>query len=148
MDGVIKGLDIIDMGPEKELALRQPGDGDPDMMKRKQFVRPEAFFAIEQVTISNAQAEMDAGRHPIPLRQHHQTDPQEKNDLDHPEKKVDPGQLSQDLAADSDQEKDIQGNDQHAPEIKAGRLLPVEMAEGMGQDQEPGGYMQPAATAF
>ena len=55
MNAVESRLDMIDMGPEKEMAFRQARDGNTGMMKREQFFRTEFFLAIKKVAIDYAE---------------------------------------------------------------------------------------------
>jgi hypothetical protein len=118
------------------------------MMEGQQFVRSKTFFTIEQVAISYAQGEMHDGDPDMPLQEHEDTDAQEKNDLYQPEKKIYPWELPEDVLAGQYEHEDIEGDDQLAPEIKGMGLFATEMADGMGEDEDTCGQVQPGAAAF
>ena len=138
MNAVVSGFDIIDMGPEKEPAFGQAGDGNAGMMKRQQFLGTEIFLAIEKIAVGCAEREVNDSCPSIALYEHEDADPQEKDDLRHPEQEVDPGELSQDIPAGQHEDEDIEGHEQQAPKIESWRLLAAEMTDGMGQDEGAG----------
>jgi hypothetical protein len=148
MDGIIKGLDLIDMGPEQETAVGETGDGDAGMMEGKQLFGAESFLAIEQVGIPNTQAEVDDGDYQVALQEHDGADAEEEDDFYETKEEVDLWQLAEDIFASKDEEEDIERDDQLAPEIKGMGLFAAEMTDGVGQDEDSGGKMEPGAATF
>jgi len=108
MNAVISYLNVIDMGPEKKPAFGQPGDGNAGMMKGEQFFGAEVSLAIEKIAIGYAERKMNESRPSVALYEHEDADPQEKDDLRHPEQEVDPGELSQDIPAGQHDDEDIE----------------------------------------
>jgi len=131
IDRVRMGLNIIDMRPEQEAALRQTRNGYACMLKRKEFNRPEALLAIEKITIGHAQRQVKDPRPAIAFYQHQRPDAKEKNDLDQPEKQVDPGQLPEYIPAGQHQDKNIERNEQLTPEKKRRQFLAAKITNGM-----------------
>lgn len=143
MDGIVVSLDVVYMAPKEEPAW-QPRHRHPDMMQGKLLLFTHAPLAVEQVAVPDTQAAMDHSGQDTALQEHYEPDHEEKDDLHQPEEQIDPGEQQQ-VPARHHQDKDIQGNEQLTPKIKGRRLLPVHMAEGMGEDKKPGGGMQPSA---
>ena len=133
MNAVVSGFDIIDMGPEKEPAFRQAGDRNAGMMKRQQFFGTEIFLAIEKITVGSAEREVNDSRTSIALYEHEDANPQEKDDLSHPEQEVHPGELSQDIPAGQHEDEDIEGHEQQAPKIESWRFLTAKMTDEIGR---------------
>jgi hypothetical protein len=125
------------MAPEKKAGFREARYRDTDMVYGKLLLLPQASFAVEKVTISQTERKMDDSGCPITRQEHDQPDAQEENDLHQAEKEIDPWQQEQ-LPSGQHQDKDIGGNKQLTPEIDGRHLLPVDMANGMGEDKKGG----------
>ena len=139
-NGVVAGFDVIDIAPKEEAAFGQSGYGNADVVQGELFIFPEASFAIEKVAVSDAKGEMYNGCGPIARQEHDQADAQEENDLHQSEKQVYTGEKEQ-FPACQHQDKDIQGNEELAPQIDGGCFLPVDMTKGVGEDKKGGGGM-------
>jgi hypothetical protein len=148
IDGVVPGVDAIDVRPEQELAVGEVGDGHAGVVEGKQLFRAEAPFAIEQIAVGDAKGEVDETGPKVVLLQHEDADAEEKDDLDDPEEEVDPWQLAKDITTGQNEEENVQGDQQLAPEIDGRGFFVAKMTEGVGQDEEPGEYMQPGSAAF
>ena len=61
-DGIIAGFYFIDMCPVQELTLWEPRKGDARMVKGQDFLRIESPLAIEEVTVNDAQHDMNDPR--------------------------------------------------------------------------------------
>ena len=117
VNGIIKCLDLINVGPEQETAFGQAGEGDAGMMEGKQLFGAEPLLAIEQVGVANAQAQVDDGDDKVPLEEHEGADAEEEDNFYETKEEVDPWQLAEDIFTGKDQKEDIEGDDQLAPEI-------------------------------
>ena len=102
MDGVIKGLDLVDVGPEQETAFGEAGDGDAGMVEGKQLFGAEPFFAIEQIGIAYAQAQVDDGDDRVSLQEHEGADTAEEDDFHEAKEEVDLWLLAKDIFTGKD----------------------------------------------
>jgi hypothetical protein len=146
-NGVIADLHVIDMAPKKESAFGQCGYGNPDVVKGKLFLFPEASFAIEKVAVSDAESKMYNGCGPIARQEHYQPDAQEENDLHQAEEEVYPGHQEQ-FPARQHQDKDVDRDEELAPEIDGGHFPLMDMAKGMTEDKKGGRSVEPPAGMF
>lgn len=119
-DSVIAGFYIIDTGPDQEFVPRQARDGYPGMVEGEDFLLSEAFFVVKEIAIGNAKADMYNSDYLVAGQEHDQADPQEEKDLYQAEKQVHFRHLAKDVLSCKYQDKDVQGNDQLAPEIYSG----------------------------
>jgi hypothetical protein len=117
-------------------------------MEGKQLFRAEPFLAIKQIAVSYAQAKVDDGRNQMSLEQHQGADPQEEDHFYQPEEEVDTWQLAEDVLTCEDQEENVKGDYQLAPEIKCMRFFAPKMTDGMGKDEDSRGKMEPGAATF
>jgi hypothetical protein len=136
-DGVITGVDVVDMAPKEEPAFGETGYADADVVQGEQFLVTEAAFTVKEVGVANAKGQVYNGCGPSTRQEHDQADAKEEDDLYQPEKKIDPGHQEK-LSACQHQDKDIKGDKELTPKIYAGQFLPVDMAKGMGQDKYGG----------
>ena len=118
------------------------------MMEGKQLFGAEPFLAIEQVAVADAQAQVDDSYDDMALKQHQRADAEEEDDLYEAKEEVDLWQLSENIFTGKYQKKDIEGDDQLAPEIKGMGLFAAKMTDGMGEDKNTGGKMEPGTTTF
>jgi hypothetical protein len=91
LDGVVVGFNAIDIRPKQELAVGQGRDGYAGVVEGKLLFRAQALFAIEQITIGDAEGEVDETGPKIALCQHQGADAKGKDNLYDPEEEVDPG---------------------------------------------------------
>ena len=91
MDGVVACIHTVDIRPEQEPAIGQAGDGHAGMVEGKALLRPEAFFAIEQIAVGDAEGQVDGPGPAIALHEHEGPDTKKEDDLDDTEEEVDPG---------------------------------------------------------
>ena len=145
---VIPHFDPVDMRPIEKTAFRQAGNGDPGMMEREGLRLAEGSFTIEEVAIADGQQEVDDAGDLITLIDHQYPDTKEEDDLDAPEEKIHPWDLSQQVPTGDHQQKDVQGDEEKTPEVQRMGILAAEMADRMGQQQGSGQAMEPDPITF
>ena len=91
---------------------------------------------------------MDDGDEDMSLHEHDSADAQEEDDLHEAEEQVDAGHLAEDVFTGEDQEEDVEGDDELAPEVEVVGLFAAEVADGVGEDKEACGDVEPGAAAF
>jgi len=91
---------------------------------------------------------VDDGDDDMALHEHDGADAEEENDLDDAEEEVDAGHLAEDVLTGEDEQEDVEGDDQLAPEVEGMGLFAAEVADGVGQDEEAGGDVEPCTTTF
>jgi hypothetical protein len=102
MDGVIKGLDLVDVGPVEETAFGEAGDGNAGMMEGKQLFGAEPFLAVEQIGITYAKAQVDDCYGEMALEQHHRADAEEEDDFYETKEEIDLWLLAEDIFTGED----------------------------------------------
>src|SRR6185312_12863269 len=81
--GIIAGFDLIDIGPEEELARGDARDRNARVVEGQQLLGAESPFAPGETAIRHAERQVDRPGHGVMLRQHQSADAAEENDLDH-----------------------------------------------------------------
>jgi hypothetical protein len=142
---IVPGIDAIDMGPDKEFALRQSGHGDPGMVDGYIFLGIDLFLTIEQVTVNKAEEHMHASHQPPGIGKLSETNTYEEKDLGKTKEKVHPGHIGKDILAGQHQNKNIHRHQQQAAQVNRTGMWFPEMGNGMREDKASCCKMQQTA---
>ena len=114
-DAVVVCFHPVDMGPDHECMTGDARQGDPGMVKTKDFVLGCQPFTIAKVQVGQTQAKMEYAGKIGPGSHHDDPNTRKKDHFHQTEKQVYPGRACQQSPAGKYQDDDIKGNEHLTP---------------------------------
>jgi len=134
-DMVVARIDLIDVRPDKELAVRKCRHRNARMVDGHVLFRIDLFLAIEQVAVHNSQRHVHTAHQPVRIGKQGNANARKEQDLREAEEQVDPRHIRQQVPARQHQYKNVQRHQEQATQVERAGLGFIEMGNGMCQDK-------------